>query len=1600
MSSHTANIALKQTSSGEILVSKLNTSPIKPNKASKKFKQAEFYMRQRAKSKDKKGKAGASKMDEFVTEGPNPLIHLFERMFDSNDLEIFKTEGITDIISGVFSMPGKFNDTMDGIHTATRSMHSVAEILSNVEDLPGGFTSISQAAQRFAEEGANVNHVFKIEPMYEAIICMVVLCWFYQRDDIPSKVLTLCSAIYMLYLASKNPVITVPIVGILTHILERFGLFAALSSGDTFHTAGPSLQSGLGLAGSLVMLLGSCMNYKVDPDVGLLHKFMQVTNSAATSIDIGRTSFSSITNLVIFFQDLINIVPTMFGSEWRANFTGEYWAELDRQKEEYLTLRDEFEKRKDLSSVARKANSLLKEVEKVSVKRTSGLYAQHRDLRNSLNLLVTELKGFGACGNGERQEPFVIVVSGSPGVGKSYVSKSIQTVFARKLLSASAFDDFGQGRTANLTWCPNLVESFDSGYNNQPFVLCDDLGYSTEANKVTIPKFISWVNQQPLQTNQAELGRKGNIFFDSKVILCTSNTTDFSRADQSLTCPEALCRRLHYCLFVELKPEWAGPDGKLDIRRAMKASGGEMDSCFWLDFKLFNPATGQVHEFDKEMRFYDITCAMIDTYDFRNGIHDAKTEQSKRFAHRLAGLRGDFTANLASVLSEPNFKTEGLWKCHPACVSCNNLSADDIEKNIIDTTKELDKIICSCCNRMLDRAVPGNYYPEKGCVAKDIRVDGVVKKINLDCNYEYNAYVIACKFNYVKKVPIVTLFSWVKTQLYNILLTVHNKLNSIFGSSWEIIVGAIAFASTAGLLWKYLKRNEPEPARTQSRDDNAVQLRRKLINHNVVWAFTNLGERIGAMLAIGGELLLMNRHTYCQVELGKVDRVLLRKFSVNKPAHTFEVSGATFSHPDNVHYFVDCDLVALRLPKFSGTNIISQFADEKLTWSQARTRDVGLAFWEPTSSGQAESTILHGTARGFKAIDAVGPCGNRYLTKSTFEYSFPTYSGLCCAPVVLDDVKMDAKIVGVHIAGSDSTSRGYGAVVTRQMLDEVVMRFKPLLPQVNCNVMIRAKVNYDTLPDNPVLDAEVVGTCDRKKPNYRTELCRSPLFLRIADVPPVKYPAILSPKYVDGKFVDPIVLNITDYSRGSSEPIPQLFRGAELAYLAMIKRNCSDPVHIDEISFEEAVAGDKYKVPNLVSINRSTSTGFPDGEFFKDKKRSIFGIDEFEFTSAECKYLMENVDEMYKHLANGPIDVICSVFPKDELRPIEKVKTLKTRLIMSASISSSILTRMVFATYIDWFLEPKNRLKNWSAVGIDMASEDDLLQYVNYHHCGSTNYRTFAGDFSGFDKRLSAWLMESSWKVFEMYTRSYRSVSDMNRARNLYYSNTHPKMQVNDSLIQWSNSNPSGWPLTTPLNTTANCIANMYAIPYIILGPSASESEVSKFWHFCNEHGHVRFTGFGDDGVLTVIKGVHGGYDFDKVTYNSLAEAFDSIGLVYTDEQKSLDFDESDRTIFDVTFLKRKVRRSEIGLVACLDVNTIVQNIQWKKRDDVNLEIWHDKLENFLNELSIHPDDVWDYYYPRLVEAYNGSVSDLIFSFEPTKLERMHRWRTSSLLLQ
>lgn len=1513
------------------------------------------------------------------------------------DVEEIKTQGLGDFLSAVGNLPGNIGNAVSGLADIAAHMGRVGAAFDNVEDLPGSFDKIANAAERYARDGLRVKHTPGLSPMQEVLLSAILFSYFYTKEGAVAKAISFASGIYGVVVAGKL-LTSVPEVQML---IQR--VLTVMDLNREYHTQGLEANPILGLSASLLMLYQRYSVYELPPDASSLDKFLDVVKDSKYIFRETRNFSAGVEETLASIQDLVNSTCAFMGLDWRARFVGEYWVEIDEMREQYNALRADFEERKELSSVASQAKALLTRLDSTSVKKSSGMYVHHRDLRNLVYSLVSELRGFGAFGNAERVEPFVVLLSGEPGIGKSLLSKTIQDVFARKFLSTRAYNDFSNGVTANVVWAPNLAESFDSGYNNQAIVLIDDLGYSQESNEIVVPKFIQWVNQVPTQTNQASLDRKGAVFFDSKLIVCTTNLTDFGRATSKLATPEAFYRRMHVRIHAKLKPEYANSEGRLDLSKI--TDGLLSSSGCWATFSKLNPDGGQLTPLEDD--FATIVENMLDEFDARMNIHNVKLGKSKAFSSLLADVDVSRNSNVKDAIRAmgPKFVTQGPsyfehevpdpYMCPIGC-ACRG------DEHMTDHCRSKDGWCNHCGVRIGSKEVRLKFPPGSYCILDVRTADGYC--LDLMCKLHLDAYYNEVLFlrDFQSKIKVPTMVDTIKDTFCVVTSAFWQKCKSLMGDYW----GAILLGVTALGIGTYaytrpkeipVEQVDIDPVVAQARDQGAVDQGRKVVNGNVVWLSTDLGGQIGAGLAIGGELILLNRHVYDNAKNSKFTNVTVDRFHHNLGARSWTVSKDSVFN-DSTYEIPETDLCVVRVEKFLGADIRGLFAQKKLEWNAMRTRQVSIYFWEPDDNGVAHQLSMHGPARGFHEVSATAPSGARYSTLKTIEYDLCTYVGLCGAPVFINDPTISAKLCGIHVAGHGSRTRGYAAVVNRDMIELAFAHFDAKSIIVNSTPFIRTKVRYDQFPENPIQDATVVGKCEPRNLHMKTAYKRSPFANQIPGVPLAKAPAVLVPKNVGGVIVDPIIKNITGYSRGAEMPDMVRLAGVRNGLLKYLKSATEPYNHPGPLSFEDAAGGNKWLLPYLAPINRTTSAGFPDAFFFSDKKRSVFGAEEWDFSSDECNELRAVVGEMVERLKDDPIDFIYAVFPKDELRPMDRVRELKTRMIMASSLSVTVVSRMYFGPFIDWFMDPRNRFVNCSAVGIDMSNESELRQFVNFHHNGSPNYRVFGGDQSGFDKNLNPWLTDIVRAINEEFVFQDWSEETRDIANNIIISDTYPTLAVKDNLILWSNSNPSGCILTTPKNSFSNTFATLQCMAEVILG-GCDERTVAGFIFTALREGWIRTTAFGDDIVFSVIRGIHKGWNFDLITNGSISLAMLNVGLKYTDEQKNTEFDEVDRTIFEVSFLKRRIRDSEIGLVAYLDVDTILQNIQWLKSGPEEMDIWHDKLENFLNELSVHPDEVWDKYFPILKETYYRCLPRGEYSFSPTRLERMRRWRTRSLLL-
>jgi hypothetical protein len=121
---------------------------------------------------------------------------------------------------------------------------------------------------------------------------------------------------------------------------------------------------------------------------------------------------------------------------------------------------------------------------------------------------------------------------------------------------------------------------------------------------------------------------------------------------------------------------------------------------------------------------------------------------------------------------------------------------------------------------------------------------------------------------------------------------------------------------------------------------------------------------------------------------------------------------------------------------------------------------------------------------------------------------------------------------------------------------------------------------------------------------------------------------------------------------------------------------------------------------------------------------------------------------------------------------------------------------------------------------------------------------------------------------------------------------------------------------------------------------------------------------FGDDNLLSVRDEV-----IHQFTPDALQAGLLKVGMKYTNEAKTQSMG-SFRPILEVSFLKRSFRFEPIlgRYVAPLDITTILETPYWTKRGSSADKIALDNLQFSILELSLHGENVFVKYVPKMTE--------------------------------
>lgn len=606
-----------------------------------------------------------------------------------------------------------------------------------------------------------------------------------------------------------------------------------------------------------------------------------------------------------------------------------------------------------------------------------------------------------------------------------------------------------------------------------------------------------------------------------------------------------------------------------------------------------------------------------------------------------------------------------------------------------------------------------------------------------------------------------------------------------------------------------------------------------------------------------------------------------------------------------------------------------------------------------------------------------------------WQYDMITESGDCGAPhfVVAAGQYM---LSGVHIAGTRSKTFGYSIFISKEDVESAIsihtQRSQPQLPKVliepDVEEQVEAQFSPYGLKKGFIRETEKIGQfghqvyASAQRPTLATKskLQKSPMYKLLTNTQ--RYiPAYL--RTMDNG-IDPMMVAQNGYGCVEISPNFSLASLCATSYWSSICHFERAPFEVEPLSFERAVApGEEWEFVRKVS--RKTSPGYPYALLFKKGKKDFFGdSDEYAFNTEPWKEAVREMTMCEQQILAGqrPIFIFMS-FLKDERRPVEKAIQGKTRLVSGAPMTYTILLRKYTLGFINWFT--RNKVTTSAAIGVNPYSQDwtsiaNHHGYYNKFDCESK--RTFAGDFSGYDKKLHyVWVCMLNSMMNWFYDDAG---TDQHKIRNALIDElARTRHVVGGEIVEWIGSNSSGNPLTTVLNSIANVLMIRYVSTHLFLEhagvkPSEHNFLVALEDLFGGENGGaIRCTVFGDDNVISVMPG----NDFGWFLPQEYGKAFDKLlGVSYTDESK--DGIAADlRSIDEVTFLKRGFAFNSLiphptpVFLAPLSIETIIESVRWYRDGDQWMASWVSTIKTALMELSLHSQDDYLKYGGSIVRA-------------------------------
>lgn len=764
----------------------------------------------------------------------------------------------------------------------------------------------------------------------------------------------------------------------------------------------------------------------------------------------------------------------------------------------------------------------------------------------------------------------------------------------------------------------------------------------------------------------------------------------------------------------------------------------------------------------------------------------------------------------------------------------------------------------------------------------------------------------------LKKYPTLSIIAMmvsatlVATGLYNLF----SKPEPVSEQSYENI--KMMKKPTVRTMRQAVKNMQPQSVRSDVRIENNFT---SIARSNLYFIYADSTYMMSGLF-VDSNNLLMNKHCYDMILKGtrEVTFVPYNQHFFGRGQASTVVKGIDFAHfkvvePSNMSDLIKVNIPVMRPHKDISTMFITEEELKRMDDS------VEVIMYQANASNQTLNRYETAAVLVNKRTQQQGE-------GLAFKYPIRTLNGDCGSlSFVLNKHTGYGKILCFHSAGNVSAGLGFGLVIPSDLLTDVS-------PENQSNELVPGLFGLEIID---TLEAPIhVARKSKIRPSVLKDWC----------FPSKRAPAALTK--IRG--VDPYDICLQRYNTEDVAVNLEVLRVSTIEYSNKLLRLSRSNDGL--LSFEEACAGIEGN-PYINGIPRKTSPGYPWCTEYRNGKKMFFGEDgPYTFDSDAARHLRKVVDEKHLKTRSGIRQQFYYMDSmKDELRSIEKVEALSTRMISCCPLDLTVLTRMYFGTFCAFMME--NKIYSGSAVGINPFSSDWSL-LANY--LGGEESPCIAGDFTSFD---STQCSDITMAILDIINDWYNDGNDNIRYM-LWLELVNSRHVHGKYVVEFTHCLPSGHPLTSIVNSMfVNLAVRMCWVRHF-----GTLSSIDLFSE------SVNLVAYGDDNIM----GLRGAALTEGFDFHSLKEGMSEVGLIYTPEDKS-GVGYSYKSLSDCTFLKRSfVLEDNKRWSAPLDINTVLEMPMWYRSGTDPIQRQIDNVENCLRELAIYDDDIFETYGCQLMQ--------------------------------